>query len=187
MAAAGFSIDVKGDVKRITRDLKRVQRKIVPKAAAKALNRTNRGIKTDATKALSSELNIKPQKRVRRRLLLPRGLRATPKRLVTGGLRLFRFVPAVWLVGKGKRALKSSTGPNRFIAEMESGHVGLFSRKPGSKHRKVGGVWQPELKITQIIENVERRAVEIHNRVVAKAGRVRWPREFQAAIDFRKR
>lgn len=162
-----IGLNVRTDLKAVERDLNRVQKQVVPKLAAQALNRTNRGIRTDIVRALSGGLNIKPAKRVRRRILIPKGrdFVATAQRLRAGGLFLFQYVPEIYTL-KGARAKKQAQGPNRFLADMPNGHLGLFRRKSKSR-----------LPISEFLVDLSPRAESIIDQLIQTKGAERWKKE----------
>jgi len=168
-----LDLKIKGDFRAINRDLDRVQRKLVPKATAQALNRTNRGIRTDFVRAAAQEFQISPQKKVRERIAIPRHSRfvASPANLRAGGVILFKYLPLI-LTLKGKPAQRAAQGPNQFLATMPSGKRSLFRRK-----RSKGS-----LPIAEVMIDVEARAVQISRKVLSTSGARRWNTEFERSI-----
>jgi hypothetical protein len=122
-----LSVDV--NLSHVNRDIDKVTKRIVPKIMASELNRTNKTIRGRAVKQLAAALGIKPQKRLRRRVFIPKGgpFVARPGKYHAGGLYLAAYIPEIYL-HSGARAKRSAQGPNKFLASMDSGHTGLYKR-----------------------------------------------------------
>lgn len=173
------AIRVQADVRAVERDLKLIARDLVPTAAAQGLNRTNKGLRTDIVRAIASHFGIRPLKRVRRRVAIPRKPEfvAGKGRLRAAGLILFAYLPEIYLVGGGVRARRAAQGPNRFVmtttdkAGTGKPHVGLFERK-GTKR----------LPVREILRNITPEARQITDKVLETRGADRWRQEFHAAL-----
>lgn len=167
-----LKLDVRGDFKAVTKDLDRVHRNLVPKAMSQALNRTNKGVVTDVVRALSRDLGIQ-QKKIRRRVKIPKSpaFFSTPARLRAGGVVLLRWVPEIWTIGGGKRAQRAAQGPNRFVATMDSGHVGLFQRTS-----------EKSLHIREFMVDLSARALSTADRVIETTGADRWKKQAELAV-----
>ena len=96
-------------------------RKRVKVITAQTLNRQTRQARTRLTRAVQSRTGIKPQKRIRRRILIPRTGRATPRKLEAVYLALLEVTPLRWY-GKG--------GPS----------VGRVEALPDTGRNSTGGV-----------------------------------------------
>lgn len=130
------------DTRQVVRALRRLPERL-NKITAQELNRQRQQSRTLMVRGLVRALNVKPQKRLRRRIVLPRGGRATPRKLVATGLSLVESMPARWFA-RGKRgrgggfALDLPSGTrviqNRpmdgapFKATMRSGFENVFRR-----------------------------------------------------------
>jgi hypothetical protein len=163
------TLSVRGDIRAVLRDLKHLERTVVPRATATALNRTNERVRTQIVKGLSGSLGIL-QKRVRRRVILPRALRATRHKLTASGLTLFTFVPEIYRL-RTVEARREAQGPNRFIATMPSGHVGLFRRRGPTR-----------LPIQEILIDLSARTAREAAAVVNTQGRGLFRTEFARAL-----
>lgn len=122
------------------RRTRRLQRRI-PVVTAQELNRQGRRSRTLITRQLSTASGVKPQKRIRRRVLLPRRGNAKPRRLRKDGLTLFESFPGRYFpkgIPPGARVRVEPEGQvdrrgrrtkgQPFRAKMPSGHRGLFRR-----------------------------------------------------------
>lgn len=124
-----MQISVRADVKKMTRDLTKVQKKIVPKVTSQALNKTGKQVRTQAVRQVSAMAGIR-QKLVRSRLRFQSFSKPTRLRLIISAW----FMPI--LAFKVGNARETSTGVkvgkrsfgNAFIATMPSGHIGVFAR-----------------------------------------------------------
>jgi len=76
--------------------------KRTPIVTAQELNRQAKRSKTLLVRGMGSVLGVKPQKRLRRRVVIPKGGRAKPGRLAAIGLSLVETMPARWFA-KGRR------------------------------------------------------------------------------------
>ena len=172
------AIRVSADVRAVQRDLRHVAVELVPSAAAQALNRTNKGLRTDITRAIASHYGIKPIKRVRRRVVIPRTpqFTASKRNLHAGGLLLFAFLPEYWTAG-GKRGARAAQGPNKFVATMPNGYTGLWRRKPGRSRYSTGN-----LKIRERLIDITPQARRLCDDVLETRGGVRWVKEFDRAL-----
>jgi hypothetical protein len=105
-----LQLSVKADIKRVQRQLTRVQRREVPKAATHAINRAIRAANTQAARNISRESGIKPQRKVRERLRI---IKASWTRLQAAVVARGRAINLVEFVTPSKK------------------RVGAFRNKPG--------------------------------------------------------
>lgn len=130
MAAQLLVMDVRADIKEMTRHLTKVQKVIVPKVTSQALNFTGKKIRGQAIKQVSAATGIK-QKLIKGRLRF--AVMAKPSSL--------KLVLSVWFMnifaihlGKTKGLkVDVKTFSKKFIATMPSGHTGVFARKSKSR------------------------------------------------------
>lgn len=93
---------------RITPDTREVERKTrklrrrTPVATAQELNTQRNQSRTRITRTLSKLLGVTPQKRIRQRVLLPRGGKANKDKLRALALLLVDSIPARWFYRRGK-------------------------------------------------------------------------------------
>lgn len=99
-------IDVKADIKAALRELNRVQREQVPKAAARALNTTASQVQSAAVKELAAETGLK-QKDVREVL---RRTRATWTNLVAAVIATGRAVNLIRFTRQTRDAARKGPG-----------------------------------------------------------------------------
>lgn len=168
-----MQINVAADTRAIERDLVKVHRKLVPKAASQGLNKANKFVRGALIKALATKYQIKPQKRLKRRIFIPkrRGFVARPSDLRAGGLFLMVHLPEIWTLGKSKKAQGAALGPNKFVATTKKGHRGLFRRSEGGR-----------LPITEYMLDVSSDAARLADTLIETQGADRWRREFIAAL-----
>lgn len=136
-----FDIEFKSEIARAKRELSWYERKIIPKAAASALNKTATTVRAKARPELAKEMGV-IQAQVKDQFFINR---ATLGNLSAGvGVR---HKPMALTKFKATRQLKRGVTskaygnrrlyPGAFIATMESGHTGVFlsSRKRGRAAR----------------------------------------------------
>jgi len=83
------------EIRGVLRGVKRLEtgsRRLV----ASILNRQRTQSRTRITRAVQSATGISPQRRIRRRILLPRAGRARPDSLDAGALMLLKYTPLRW-------------------------------------------------------------------------------------------
>ena len=127
-----IGVSVRADLSRANRALTGVQKRAVPRAAGRALNRARNTTQTHTIRSTARTLQA-PQKRLRRRILkaLRRNARANRlKASFTVGvlpvpaeeLGRFRQTSAGVVIGQ------IGTFRGAFIAQMPSGHIGVYRR-----------------------------------------------------------
>lgn len=169
---SGVTISVKGDVEQVLRQLDRVQKQKVPKAASLSLNRARQRVQTRVVRTLSKRLAIKA-KVLRGRVAFKA---ASPKYLVTW---IHGFWGGVPLIRVGK-ARETKTGvkvgrfvrPGAFIEVMRSGHHSVMKRR-GEKRLPL-----KEEKVD--IENDADRAVLVH---IKRTGLPAFSKEFARQLS----
>ncbi|MGH8519860.1 MAG: phage tail protein [Gammaproteobacteria bacterium] len=127
-----LTIDVRADIERAVRSLTEIQRAIVPKASARALNKTASQAKTQAAREIRTHYNISTRV-IGRHIELSR---ATPATLVAALKATGDKLPVIAFqarqtkrgvtvqIKRGRRRLI----PHAFIATLRSGHKGVFAR-----------------------------------------------------------
>ena len=135
-----LKLAVKVEARKAVRATRRILKRI-PVVTAQELNTQRRQSRTRMTRRLSSQVNVRPQKRIRRRILLPRPGNATPRRLKSSGITMFSTVPGRYftrgLVGGARYVVEPEGTPDKrgrrtqggaFEATMPSGYTSLFRR-----------------------------------------------------------
>lgn len=183
-----IAIDVKGDLRAIERDLTKVQRKVVPQAAARALNRVNGTVKTRLVRSLQAIFGAPNQKQIKRQVKIPKRLRATAKRLRAGALASL-YMPQVLAPHGSKFYFSGGPRPvgalSLFPAVMPSGHRGVFVRIGGerwTRGRKHSS--SANLPIKEIFTAQTERALMVAAPLIAAAG-ADWRRIVTAELKFR--
>lgn len=171
-----MKLDVKGDMKAITRDLRKVERSIVPAATVSALNKTARQVRTASTREISRTKAITPQRLVRDRLQF---VRATRRFLVAAIVARLHGIAAAKLGIPRQSAtgasVKRHTFPGAFVAVMpSSGHRGIFKR-----------VGKQRLPIREQRVSLQPEASDIVERHVRTTGAVAWVKNFERELAWR--
>lgn len=166
---------VKGSMKEITRDLTRVQRKVVPAATVSALNKTAVTVRKSSTQDISRTKAITPQRLIRDRLRL---VRASRRNLAALILARLTGVAAGKLgtprqQAKGAR-VKRHFFPGAFVATMPSGYKGIFQRR-GTKR----------LPIEEKVIPLQPEADKIIRKHVNTTGAAAWVKNFQRELKWR--
>ncbi len=181
-----IEVSVVSDVRAVTRQLRGIQRRAVPKATRAALNKTARSVRTEAKRTIAKELKVKA-KVVDKRLGV---FRASIQRLtaVIFGPLKERPINLIEWVRSGKRKVgafrrkagvqvnlaKSFTIPGSFIGTAKNSGKLLVFRRQAKARQPIEALAGPT--VTQALRS---------NRILAKlAARARevWPKEFQRAI-----
>lgn len=190
-----FKLDVQFDVKRAMRALSDLQKKQVPRAAARALNRTGEEVRTQVVRDLSKEMGKETGLSVSgfRKSIAQK--KATQQRLVTELVASGRPLPLMRFGAKQrlievkhtKRSLvpvyevsakawgKRKTYKGAFIATLRSGRKGVFIRT-SKKRLPIKELYGPSIPQTFIDEKII-KGMERH------AGRV-WPKNFQRELNY---
>lgn len=143
-------LSVSSNIKEVTKGLSRLEREVIPQAAARSLNDTATGTVKQAVRDLSKQMPIK-QKGARRGFKV---IRARKKHLIaeirTQGAAIplidFKGTRAVRAGVKSKAYGKDQLYKNAFIAKMPPGkrgkrHKGVFVNKSGNySQRKQRGI-----------------------------------------------
>lgn len=177
-----MELNVRSDVAEVLRMLDETQRHIVPKAAARAINKTmttvNAQVARDIKKDIGGKLSISEIKA---------GLtktKANPKQLYASLMAKGRRIPLIkidpsasqdasgvnYKTGKGRGHI-----PHAFIATMKNGHKGVFKRKghPRLPIQELHGPSLPKVFTNDVImQAIEQIASE------------RWIKTFLHEIDF---
>ena len=179
MATPRFDFDVRADLKEAERYLTDVEKKAVPRAARRALNRTIKQVNTVARRSIAKGVNQK-QKDIKHQLKvipasqqsLSASLRATGNKIPLIDFRSPR---------QTKKGVKVTVGGKRhlfegaFIATMNSGHKGIFTRKTRKRLpiREMMGPSVPNWFVrTEINAAMQERATE------------QWPANFNRDLDY---
>lgn len=178
---------VRRDIQVVTSYLNKTQRKVVPAAAVSALNKTAANAQTDTVRALAAKY------RVSQKIL--RGVRENKKKGTKGVAGRVLVIKAnyrtmtAWLSAKVQAIKASKLGKPKqlkkgvrvgsyrydgaFVARMNSGHVGVYKRKGGSR-----------LPIAeQVIKMPDGETIAQRN--TAKRARVSFPKHFLHELKWR--
>ena len=173
-------------MKRVIKDVNRVNKKIVPAARVSALNKVAAKIRTasyrDAAKSIGIPQRVLRGSRVKRipaRVILRRANRRREAALLTA----LTLPVAAAKAGNAKQGRKGArVGRHHqfggsFVATMPSGHRGIFRRKPGVGRLPINEVTIP---LSPMLE----RAIEKNLKAM---GQREWPRIFERELAFRLR
>lgn len=189
---SGVRIAVTLNAKKAIRATRKLNRRI-PVVTAQELNTQRRQSRTRMTRRLSKLAGVKPQKRIRRRILMPRSTAATPRRLTTLGLTLFEAFPARYWPGSMPGAARVSiqsegvvdssgrrTVGGSFKATMPNDYTGVFRRLSPSHPQKHG------LPIRNVVVvSLERVGYKVREEVLgelAKEWKARWENRIDREI-----
>ena len=145
---AGFKLDIKSDIHKLTKHLSDVQRKVIPRVTVRSLNKTGVTVNKLAVKAVRDETKL-PAKRIKAKLQLVKarrgeyvwslkGLRGTTN--IIEWVPASKRVPGAYRKKQGARSRawgKARTYPGTFIGKgKNSGKMLVFVRDS----RKASGV-----------------------------------------------
>jgi Prophage minor tail protein Z (GPZ) len=153
--ATGFTI--RADLRHVELALAGI-RNGVPRVAARAINRTLTTVRAEAARTIATDIGI-PVTAVRKSLALTKANFATLRGVIT---ITGRRIPLIELKASGPepsrgrgRGVSYAIGGERrrvgsaFIAEMQSGHRGVFKRV-GQSARRSAGAWSKNLPIVEL-------------------------------------
>ena len=163
-----FEISVKGDIDRVEKSLTRLQRREVPKAASHALNRAAKKGRTVSTRTIAKQANIRPQRKVRDRIVVKRAtwhrlgasIRALPR-----VFNLIEFVvpskrkPGAFDTKRGVEAKAWGTKkryPGTFIARGRGSGKPLVFVRTSSKRYPIRPVYGPSIPHEFVRRTTER-------------------------------
>lgn len=139
--ATTVSVELKHTLDRVLAEMDRISRDVREQATVRALNKLAAQVKTSASREIrEAGYNLKAAT-VKKQLTV---LRATPARLVATVRASGKPIPLIEYGAKGaakggvrvKVKGKTSVLRHAFIATMPNGHVGVYDRAPGAKHKK---------------------------------------------------
>lgn len=170
-----IKIDVKFDMRGLKRDLDKIQRNVIPKAHARALNRSADGVKAEAVRTLSKLTGIK-QGEIRSRMWV-RG--ATPQRL-TAEVDVLGYAPNL----KRFQARKTKKGIEAKAWGQRKVYKGSFSLPSGAVVSRTGRERAPLKKLygPSVPRTFMRDAVIKRLKAVAEQ---RWRSEFEREMARR--
>ena len=180
-----IELDFKRDMQRVERELKGVQKRIVPAAASAALNRTAQQARTQSARDLKGSVGKSLGLSVAGFKKTIKHIRARVRKLVTSldvsgrPLPLIRFgarktKKGVSAAPWGKRRIHKGA----FIAKMPSGHRGVFKRT--SKERlPIKELWGPSIPKAFLHQDIQQSLKRVIN--------TKWPGNFAHEIRFRLR
>ena len=178
-------IDFEKDMKRVKRELKGVQKRIVPAATSSALNRTAKQARTQSARDLKGSLgkslglSVSGFKRTIRhiparvrRLFTVLEVSGRPLPLIRFGAR--KASKGVSAAPWGKRRIYNGT----FIRKMPSGHRGVFKRT-GKKRLPIKELWGPSIPKAFLHQDIQQGLKRVIND--------KWPGNFAHEIRHRLR
>lgn len=183
-----IDVDIRGDVKELTRMLKDVQRNIVPQVTVTALNKTGTKLKTATATRIARQTGI-PKKFIA-------GTGAKAKVKVNGRLKLYRANKhhksiKLWMgaynisaasLGKIKETRSGVVKVGKvsfsgaFKATMPNGHVDYYQRKTGKRY--------PIKKASIDIKRESTRAMLYSKNILAPP---EFKKQFNQALEWKLR
>lgn len=177
-------LSVKGDYKKVLKDMKLVESKLTARARQAALRKTAAAIRKEVLKRTAAEIGL-PQKFIRKRFKVfshPR----TKSVDVWAGLQK---IPLISITGAmspraAARFMQSVSG-RPFMATMPSGHVGWYQRKSNAMHKpgRNKNPHRPELPIAEVKLDYSQAAEKQLMRTGDALGPRLFPREFETALQ----
>lgn len=167
--AAHFALSVKGDVKAVLRDLDTVRRRIVPAAAAPALNKAATSVRVRAARGIASRNDIRPARLIRERL---RVFKATRMFLVSTIRARLHPVKVIELSGQPRKTGQGlrkgrSLFRGAFLAYANNRKFGVYKRLTKKRFPI------RELKIPLLPE-----ADTVIKQLIRTVGAATWKKEF---------
>ena len=154
-----------------------------------ALNRSAAWARTRTVRELAASLNV-PQKTLRKRVRIYRARRRQTPIRASLWIGLKRPITAAELSGTvtstatgtvkiGRRIFKQA-----FIATMPGGHSGVFTRKPGARHRRRPDGQYTQLPIQESVAQLWPDAERVSRQWAEKAYREVYPREMRRLLNL---
>ena len=164
----------------------------IPKAAATAVNRSAKSVKTAMVKVVREDVGLKAKDvrdAIRFRQAKPSSDPAAQLRVSKKRIPLIRFggTPLKRAGWRSRMKGGTKTIPGGFKAKMRSGHVGVFRRKKETRSRW-GMPWgSPELPIRELHGPSLAKPFAKHWRVGARRYREQLPKNLKSALRFAHR
>jgi len=169
------NLDVTADIKDVTKMLKGLNTK-TEAAASRALNKTIASAKTQATRTISKETGIKPQKKVREVLVVSKARRTKLVAVLEAKPRVFNLIEFVSPSRRNSRSFRKNSGvtakawgrsklyPRTFVGRGRSSGKMLVFKRTSSKPsvpKEVKGPSVPRSFVQRKIQQaIVRRAEE---------------------------
>lgn len=168
-------VSVRADVRRVGRDLDRVQRRIVPQVAAQALNRAAAAVRTATVREVSGAKSVR-QKLVRGRVRV----RKASKMKLTAWINVRPGPMPVVLTGNARQTRSGAKVGRRLIAggfvAQGRRRVAVFKRDGAAR-----------LPISEQMIEMQPEIGAFTERNVRTVGRDRFRREFSRTLAYRLR
>ena len=153
---AGFKLDIKSDIHKLSKHLSDVQRKVIPRVTVRSLNKTGVTVNKLAVKAVRDETKL-PARRIKAKLKIVkarrgeyvwslRGLRGTTN--IVEWVPVSKRLPGSYRKKKGVRSRawgKARTYPGTFIGQGKNSGKWLVYVRDGSKSSGVRAVHGPSV------------------------------------------
>jgi hypothetical protein len=178
-------INARLDARGVLRSIPKL-RKANKRITAQELNRQRAKSRTLMTRELKGALGVRPQFRIRRRIVLPRSTRATERNLRAEGFALLALMPARYWVSRGRGrggkanislpphtriATTVATRGQPFVAPMRGSKPGAFRRGANATHRqRSDGQWTA-LPIKTVWVDTSRPAAAALDRALTQLSR----------------
>jgi len=176
-------LDVRSDITQVLKMLNETQQQIVPKVAARSLNKTITTVNSEAARQIKKDLGdgltISAVKAGITKI------NATPKKLYAALYAKGRRIPIIKL---DPRARQNETGisyknnsrgrisiPHAFLATMKNGHLGVFMRK-GQERLPIKELMGPSLP--KVFSN------DVILKAMERIAKERWMQVFQHELEY---
>lgn len=189
-STGGATFSLRGNVRSEIRKIERLTRSH-DLIQIRALNLAARRARTDTVRRLASEKNL-PQRVLRRRIQAYKAMRhkrpfraslwvGTRKPIRVNEIGDARVSPS-GLVRIGKRQFRGA-----FRARMPSGHVGIFTRRPGARHQQRADGQSTQLPIQESVVQLEPEARWISRRAAENHLKTTFPKEVRRLMALKLR
>jgi hypothetical protein len=194
-----MQLSVKGDVKDITKDLSKIQRKLVPSAASQALNAASKDAVKQSIPAISKATGI-PQKHIRSRYsprsnekkasrihIRKRG-KAKAKKLwaeITDYFQAGIDVTSLGARDTGKGGWKARKGSGVHVRKGPRRHIDdawIWKHKNIALRRRTNSTGPKGGKLVQIKAYIEKPARAVIRKVIARRSGKKFVAEFQTRL-----
>ena len=184
-------IEMRANIRGAGRDIERVMAEH-DAITAIALNKAARSARTATGRELAQVKGL-PQKVLRKRVQWYKASRRKKPIRSSLWVGVSKPITANELTGQtsitksGNVKIGRRTFKGAFAARMPSGHRGIFTRKPGARHRTRADGVRTQLPIEESIVQLQPEAEGISRRMAEKALREVYPKELARLMELRAR
>lgn len=182
-----IDISVTFDVKKVTRQLNRIERKLIPKATVTALNRTAKNVESTAIKEIAKETGIK-RKAVKKQIKIFRAGKARLIAIVKASGRATNLIEFITSAKTNTKAFRKKVGViakawgkkkeyrGTFIGTGKSSGKFLVYARTSKSREPIKAIYGPSVPATFIKNTVDKAMRKVVN--------TRFPIHFNQALRF---